>query len=180
METILKSKIYAPLGAFVLTLSFILWEYFNGGVITHHLLARQDMPGMSNWWGLLTIPLLTLLVITLINRRNKNENITVNNPKQTLRRFIAALVFGLIAGLLWEFGFANILQFYMLLPIVIAFFIPLYKPEYLLGFVLGMLFTFGGMLPILVGTVLLVICFLVYKFVQLLKHLILGKKNNLE
>ena len=36
----------------------------------------------------------------------------------------------------------------MIAIILLSFFIPLYHPEYLLGFVLGMTFTFGAILPL--------------------------------
>jgi hypothetical protein len=40
-------------------LALILWEYFNGGVATHYPGADSSNLGLSNWWGLLTIPTLT-------------------------------------------------------------------------------------------------------------------------
>lgn len=162
-----KSKII--LGALIFTSLCLLWEHLNGGVITHHLLARQDMPGISNWWGLLTLPTLTWISFSLIHKRQRQ------NPeleKTIIRRYIAAFVYGLIASILWELNLDEILPFYILLPLPIAFFIPLHRPEYLLGFVLGMLFTFGGILPILVGLVLTFLCFFLFTLVRILKSLI--------
>lgn len=170
--TIITNKLLITLGAFVLTFIFILWEYFNGGVVSHNLLAREDLPSFSNWLGLLTVPLLTWIVIVLIERRNtkktkyeieKEERVT---SVQT--RFLVALLFGVAVSLLWKFDLRHILQYFILLPVVIAFFKPIYFPEYLLGFVIGMLFTFGGVLPIMIGSVLLIVCFVVYKFIRIL------------
>lgn len=73
MKSIMNYKGQVILGAFIITSLFVLWEYSNGGVVTHHLLARPDLPGISNWWGLLTIPLLTWLTLTLIQRRHKSR-----------------------------------------------------------------------------------------------------------
>lgn len=176
METIFNKKLLIILGAFILTSIFIFLEHYNGGVITHHLLAREDLPGISNLWGLLSIPLLTWLTISLIsNRRNKIIKTEVTNlesfDNKTLRGFIVALLFGIIASLLWEFNFENILQYFILLPVLIAFFKPVYLPQYLLGFVIGMLFTFGGILPIIIGIVLLVLCFLVNKLIGAVKNI---------
>ncbi len=175
MKSIMNNKILIPLGAFILTSVFILWEYFNGGVVTHHLLAREDLPGLSNWWGLLTIPLLSWLVISIIDKRRdkkiKSESNFEDYETRILKRFLAALLFGIIASLLWEFNLENILQFYILFPILISFFKPVHIPEYLLGFVIGMLFTFGGILPIIIGIVLLILCFVINKVVQSLKNL---------
>jgi hypothetical protein len=166
MKSILNRKLSIIAGAFILASIFILWEHFNGGVITHHLLAREDLPGISNFWGLLSIPLLTWLTLSLINRRRDKiiESEPTNLEKydnKTLKGFLAALLFGIISSLLWEFDFANILQYFILAPVLLSFFKPVHSPEYLLGFVIGMLFTFGGILPIIFGTVLLVLCFLV-------------------
>ena len=181
LKSIVNSKAQVTVGAFILTSAFILWEYFNGGVVAHHLLARQDLPGISNWWGLLTIPLLSRLILTIIHRRRDKKAKSESNSKgyetEILKRFLAALVFGIIASLLWEFNLESVLQYFMLFPILIAFFKPIHLPEYLLGFVIGMLFTFGGILPILIGIVLLLLCFLVNKLIRILRNLFLSKPN---
>ena len=173
IKSILDNKILGSAGAFVLTLVFILLEHFNGGVITHHLLAREDLPGISNWWGLVTIPLLTWVVMSLINvRRDKTpEPTNLGDDTKILKHFLTALLFGIVASILWEFRLADILQYFILLPILIAFFKPVHLPEFLLGFVIGMSYTFGGILPIIVGTVLVVICFLVNKLVGAVKNI---------
>ncbi|WP_158655295.1 hypothetical protein [Flavivirga eckloniae] len=169
------------IGAFILTSVFILWEYLNGGVVTHHLLAREDLTGISNWWGLLTIPLLSWLITSLIYRRRdkkiKSKSNIEDSEIKILKGFLSALVFGIIASLLWEFNLENILQYFILLPIIISFFKPVHLPEYLLGFVIGMLFTFGGILPIIIGTVLLVLSFLVNKLIRTLKNLFISKAD---
>ncbi len=182
MKSILNNKILVVLGAFILTSMFILWEYFNGGVITHHLLAREDLPGISNWWGLLTIPLLSWLTISLIHkRRQKKIKLAPTNLENSdikiLKGFLAALLFGIAVSLLWRFDFEEILQYFILFPILIAFFKPVHLPEDLLGFVIGMLFTFGGILPIIIGTVLLVLCFLINKLTQVIKKLFSPKTD---
>ena len=163
-----KNKFKVVFGTGLLALLCILWEYYNGGVITHHLLARKDLPGISNWWGLLTLPTLAWISLSLIlERQNKNQG----TENTVIRRFLSAFLFGALASLLWEFKLDEILQYYILLPLPIALFKPVHLPEYLLGFVIGMLFTFGGILPIIIGLVLMLLCFLTYKFVRVLKSL---------
>lgn len=162
-----KNKFKVIFGVLLFTSSCILWEHLNGGVITHHLLARKDLPGISNWWGLLNIPALTWISLFLIHkRRQQNEEL----ENTIVKRVLAAFIFGLIASILWEFNFDEILPFYILLPLPIALIKPLHLPEYLLGFVLGMLFTFGGILPILVGLVLILLCYLIHKIIRFLKE----------
>lgn len=172
MKSIMNYKGQVILGAFIITSLFVLWEYSNGGVVTHHLLARPDLPGISNWWGLLTIPLLTWLTLTLIQRRHKSRksaSYSRGDENKTLKRFLSALIFGVIASLLWKLNLESILPYFILSPLLIAIFKPIHLPEYLLGFVFGMLFTFGGLLSILVGTVLLILCFLINKLIQFLR-----------
>lgn len=179
MESLVNKKFQLTAGAFILTAAFILWEYFNGGVISHHLLARKDLPGLSNWWGLMTIPFLTWLSLTIITKReSRRDKLNPNGKSFTkviLQRFFVALLFGLVASVLWTFGFSDFLKYYILSPLVIAIFRPLYFSEYLLGFVIGMLFTFGGILPIIVGIVLLILCFLVNTLIRILKNLFISK-----
>jgi len=169
LKSIFSNPIKATLGALILVFIFILKEHFSGGVITHHLLAQEDMPGLSNWWGLLTIPLLTWAVSTIINNRDSKEGGTDKNGNKVMKRFLATLVFGIVASLLWELGLENVLQYYILLPIFLALFIPVHHPESLLGFVLGMMFSFGGILPIIIGVVILTISFLIRTVVHFVK-----------
>jgi hypothetical protein len=56
-----------------------------------------------------------------------------------------------------------ILQYLILLPIVVSLFRPLHFPQYFLGFILGMAFNFGGVLTVMFGTGILLMCFIVYK-----------------
>lgn len=174
MIFIRKNKSRIILGALIFTALCLLWEHLNGGIITHHLLAREDLPGISNWWGLLTIPALTWISFTQIQKRQRQ------NPeleKTSIRRFIAAFVFGLIASILWELNLDEILPFYILLPLLLALIKPLHRPEYLLGFVLGMLFTFGGILPILAGLILTLLCFVIHKLIRFMKLLFKGRRT---
>lgn len=181
LKSIIVNKSQASLGAFIVTFLFILWEHFNGGVVTHHLLARDDMPGLSNWWGLITVPLLFWISISLIDRRvdsrANSETESEGFENKVFKRFLAAFGFGLLLSILWEFQFESILQYLILTPILVAFFRPVYLPEYLMGFVLGMLFTFGGILPVLFGIILSFLCFLVHSIVKVLRNLIAKKAN---
>ena len=176
LKSVVNNRILGSISAFLITLLFVLWEYFNGGVVSHNLLAREDMPAFSNWWGLLTVPLLFWISIYFINKRQGKEIESGSTPEEcqneVLKRFLAALAFGLLMSILWEFNFQHILQYLILLPIVIAFFKPVHLPEYLMGFVLGMLFTFGGVLPVLFGVVLSILCFVINKVIRILRNFV--------
>lgn len=82
--------------------ALLAYEHLNSGVVSHHLLQREDLPAISNWWGALVLPLLALLF-------------------------------------------------------------PLYRAECLLGFVLGMCFTFGVLIPTGLGTLVVLMSFILHK-----------------
>lgn len=182
LRSMLDNRVKVTVGAFIFVAALVSIEHFRGGVVTHYVLAREDMPGISNWWGLLTIPLLSWIVASLIKRR-KNQAAEsgqkpAENDDKVLKRFLAALAFGIVASLLWEFNLENLLQYFILFPILIAFFQPVHRPEYLLGFVLGMLHTFGGVLPIVVGLVLLTIGYVIHQLVRFLKTVIVSQSKD--
>ncbi|MCG6191295.1 hypothetical protein [Maribellus maritimus] len=107
--TFVDKKIQSTIAVFILAFICILWEYFNGGVVSHYLLARDDLPAISNWWGLLTVPLLFWLAISRIHRRRENgvnlESKSEKYDTKVLKRFLAPLAFGILISLLWEFNF---------------------------------------------------------------------------
>ncbi len=97
LKSVVNNRILRSISAFLITLLFVLWEYFNGGVVSHNLLAREDMPAFSNWWGLLTVPLLFWISIYFINRRQDKEiesgSTLEEFQNEVLKRFLAALAF---------------------------------------------------------------------------------------
>jgi len=169
LRTLLKHKFPASLvlGSFVLV--HLLWEYYNGGVTTHHLLARADLPGISNWWGLLTIPVLAWITLTRIEVRSKKSPLNIRDfSRQVIRGFLGGLIYGLFLSILWEFGMEAYMSYALLLPLGLSLVFPVYRAECLLGFVLGMTHTFGGVLPLFIGPVLLLGGLIIYKGVRFL------------
>jgi hypothetical protein len=146
-------------------LALILWEYFNGGVATHYPGADSSNLGLSNWWGLFTIPTLTWAALSLIERRSatKDEKRNTNSPIALQKAYlIGGLVFGLVAAMLWELGQQEYLPYVMLSPWILSLFLKIYLPETTLGFVLAMMYTFGAVLPIVFSIVIQTIGFLIY------------------
>ncbi|NND80052.1 MAG: hypothetical protein HKN53_09140 [Maribacter sp.] len=179
MKSLLDHRIKLPLLAFLVVGLCLALEHFTGGVVTHHLLARDDMPGVSNYWGLVSVPLLAFVVAYVIHRNRYKKTTSEEKLKQhedvVFKRFIAALAFGITISLLWELRLESVLPYLILLPLLLAFFRPVHYPECLLGFVLGMVYTFGGILPILIGTVLLIIAYLINRIIRLLKRVFVPK-----
>jgi hypothetical protein len=156
-------KLLLTLIAAALALMHILWEFFTGGVVTHYPLADDSNPGLSNWWGLITIPVLTWIMLSLVERRNSKDGASnKEQPKVNPQYFLGGLAFGLLMALLWEAGQEDILQYLILAPWLMAFFVKTYLPETTIGFVLVMVYTFGGVLPIAFSLVIQTGGFFIY------------------
>lgn len=158
-------KLTLIVGSIIPALALIVWEYFNGGVATHYPGADSGNVGLSNWWGLLTIPALTWASLTLVQRRavNKDEKQETSNSIELKKTyFLGGLAFGLVAALLWEFGQQEYLPYVMLSPWILSLFLKIYLPESTLGFVLAMMYTFGAVLPIVFSIVIQTVGFLIY------------------
>ena len=131
----------------------------------HYVGADSSNPGISNWWGLVTIPMLTWAALGLIEGRdfNKVEGRDTSNTIALQKKYFAGgLIFGVTAAVLWELGQQQYLSYVMLLPWVLSLFLRIYLPETTLGFVLAMLYTFGAVLPIVFSVVIQTIGFLIY------------------
>jgi hypothetical protein len=50
----------------------------------------------------------------------------------------------------------------LLSVLLLAFFVPVYRAECVLGFVIGMTFSFGAVIPTLVGSVLAILAAVLY------------------
>jgi len=144
----------------------LIWDYLHEGVPSHHILHREDLPEISSWWGGIAVPLLTWFLLDRITKRVDNDTTTdTNKLNKIIFGFLGALLFGIILSFLFIIG-SNIPGYMMIGAILASFLIPLYKAEFLLGFIIGMTYTFGGILPIAIGILLTVIFTITYKFVR--------------
>ena len=150
--------------------SLLAWYYFNGGVPSHHILAREDLPEISNWWGAILLPILTWMVLFRIQRR---ENLPKANTKSFLQipqkiwlSFMGALLLGISLSVFFTLGNEGMSGYLMLSVFLISLFFPVYRAECLFGFVIGMTFTFGAILPTGIGSILAVIGFLIYNLIR--------------
>lgn len=146
----------------------LIWEHLHGGVESHYLLHNPDLPSISNWWGLLNIPLVTWISLWLIQKRfeKEEESSIPGMTRQVVIGFSAALLFGISMSLLFVFGQENAMLWMMLGAIVLSFFLPLYLPEYFLGFILSMVVTFGATIPLILATILLIIFVIAYVLIR--------------
>lgn len=137
-------------------LSLLAWQHFNGGVPGHSFLARDDMPVISNWWGVLAVPLITTLLTGRIQARLKLIGTDHSASDAALRAmslaFGGALLYGAVMALMFASDRSEVTSLlFQALPVV-GFILPVYRAEYVLGFVLGLTYTFGPVLPLVIAT----------------------------
>lgn len=128
----------------------LAWQHFKGGVPSHSFMARDDMPSISNWWGVVTLPLLTWFALGNVAARLAAGRVT---ERAAIGGALGALLFGLVLAVSYEIGFNVIPGMQVRILPLIALLLPIYRAEYLLGFVLALAYTFGGVLPIILGSV---------------------------
>jgi hypothetical protein len=177
--TFFKKRIYCTILVTVFIWALLLWDYFHGGVPSHHLLQNKDLPSFSNWWGGILLLLLTWFLLYRAQVRIEKESTSSGVPNSFVAYFVGALLFGMVLSVFFTLGNQEV-PFYMLIGLlVLGFFLPLYRAECLLGFVIGMTFTFGGVLPILIGTILVLICSVLYLALRPMALFVFSKINNL-
>ena len=151
----------------------ILWDHFHGGIPTHYLLHNKSMPGIPNWLGGIVLPFFTYFLLYRVNKRYQRDLVT-GIWKSIIIRFALGLMFAIGISV----SFMNeipITDYLMLSLFVLALFFPLYRSEYLLGWVLGASFTFGAIIPIGFGSLLCFVFYLLFKIGQWLLKLLKGK-----
>lgn len=162
----LKLRILFTLTITLALATLLLCQYFNEGIPNHHFLARTDMPRVSNAWGLLTIPFFTWFMLYRVDKRVFKNTTELAFPRAVFIAFVASLVFGIILGISIQAGVKEFSGNVPIMLCVLALLFPTYRAEYFLGFVLGLTYFVGGVLPIVVGAVFLLLSALVYLFVR--------------
>ena len=113
------------------------------------------------------LPFFTWFLLYRIHKRMNGYN-----TKETLTkvgwRFLAGLLFAVTISICFVNGI-QIVDYIMGTILLLAFVFPLYKSEYVLGWVLGSSYTFGAVLPMGFGSILCLLFFLVYALVQWVK-----------
>ena len=181
-----KVKIKAVITGIVTVsiLGLLFWEHFHGGVVRHHILHQQNLPTISNWWSGLLLPILTWLLLSGIERRlgkqSTQKKQTNNLQTKVLSLFITGLVFGILIAISFTNGYDLFLDNVLYIILVLSLLIPIYYSEFILGFILGMTYTFGAILPTAFILILAGIGILTYKFIRpIIAKLIMKFANNL-
>ena len=136
----------------VFVAALLTHEHFNGGVRSHHLLDRRDLPSISNWFGLVVLPLLGWVVD--VRLRNRITSVTRSgSPIGIGIGLVCALLYGAALATSFVVGASGMTSGLFFGLFLLAAVLPIYRAEYIFGFVVGMVFTFGAVLPVLVALV---------------------------
>ena len=174
----LQTRLTLTACAFVAELLHLGWEYTHGGVLSHHLLANPELPAVSNWWGLLVLPLLVWYLVARIQHRG--ATLVQAGSRERFRtlaqlRCAAALLWGAALSLAFMLGHPAV-SFIFFGAFVAALFLHVYRAEYVLGFALGLTFTFGAVLPVLIASVIALYSFLAHLVVGAALRLARGNR----
>jgi hypothetical protein len=150
--------------------SLLVWQHFHGGVPSHYILNRADLPSISNWWGGFLLPLLTWFLLLRIHKRIlKNSDEESESAKYLINiliGFVGALLFGVMISVAFVNGYEDATSYMVLALFPLALLLPIFRAEYLLGFALGMTYTFGAVLPTGFGLLLMIIFAGLYYFIR--------------
>lgn len=163
-------KIFITSIILILIFALLFWEYFHGGVPSHHILQQKDLPEISNWWGAMLLPALTWILLGRIEKRlNKQDTLNqqIINP---FFKIIGLFLLGLTLGISIVVSFTN--NYYYFLDnvpyvfLVFSLVFPLHYSEFILGFIIGMTYTFGVLLPTIFILIIVALGFLIYRFIR--------------
>lgn len=147
-----RFPVLLPLAALAFATAHLVFEHFTGGVQSHHLLNRPNLPAISNWLGLVTLPLLGV-ALGLRVRTHPSSAHWAGMPLPVITALAGAFLYGAVLATSFELGASSITSVAFIGLFLCALALPVYRVEYVMGFVIGMTITFGGVLPVLVGSV---------------------------
>ena len=123
----LRTKLILTAAATLLMSIMLLLEYLRGGINSYHPLGNKDLPMISNWLGLLTIPLFSWLSLSNLQMRNKGEN-NKQKPisKSQFYGFIGGVLFGIITTIFF-YAKLGLNSHLLIASFVLALFLPIYR-----------------------------------------------------
>ena len=142
-----------PSAALVFVIACLTLEHLNGGVQSHHLLNNPDLPAISNWFGLVTLPILAALFAQRVTQQVKQRPLFIV--------FGSAVLYGALMAITFTYDASDITGALFIGLIALSIVLPVFRVEYIFGFVVGMSYTFGGVLPLIVASVLGFVSFVV-------------------
>ena len=150
----------------LLELAHLTWEHANGGVVSHHILHRSDMPAISNWWGVLLLPALTWFLTGRIQKRLDLDSAVKGATTTLAVGFVGSLLLGILLAVSFTNHFESIALYLFQGMLLLAVLLPVYRAECVLGFVLGMAFTFGAVLPTIAGFIVAAVSAVIHRSIR--------------
>ncbi len=170
----IKWRVYLTALILILELVHLAWEYFKGGVPSHHLLNNPDLPAISNWWGALLLPAITWFLSGRIQKRLSLQSAPkgfLAISSAVIAGFVGALLFGIFLSWSFSFGYDTLSSYLFFGMLLLALILPVYRGEYILGFILGMTFTFGAVLPTIISFIIAILSMVIHLYIYpLFKH----------
>lgn len=178
MKLTLRLRIVITAIITLLIWGHLAWDHFHGGIPTHYLLHNADLPGIPNWWGGIVLPFFTWFLLYRIHKRVDGGEMAAASEslKKVILRFLAAAVISILIAVCFMNGI-DVIDFIMGTVFILAFIFPLYKSEFLLGWVLGSTFTFGAIIPIGFGSLFALVFFVFYKIARAILGLFRSKSE---
>jgi hypothetical protein len=161
-------RLYGTALALLAEGAHLSWEHFHGGILRHHLLHRADLPAISNGWGLLLLPALAWFLLGRIQARSRvlTEGRANWLPKSVVAGFTGALLFGIALSTCFTHNLPTLTEYLFQGLLLLALLLPVYRAECVLGFVLGMAFVFGVVLPTAVATLIAAFSALIHRVIR--------------
>lgn len=152
---------------FTAIISFAIWllltfEYFNGGIPSHHLLNRSDLPAISNAWGAIILPVVSWFLIGLVLKDVDSPSAGKPSARVAALGFVAAIIYGALLSFTFVNGIEALSRILFPGVLVLALFLKLYRAEFILGFIISMTLVFGAILPTIFGFVTAFAAFIIY------------------
>lgn len=137
-------------------LGLLVWQYTHDGVPGHRFLMRKDMPYFSNWWGAFVLPtlawFLTGRLAARLQRIGDGAEAVPAAFRAALLAFGGALLYGALLAFAFETDHTEVSStLFQSLP-VLALLLPVFRAEYVLGYILGLTLTFGAVLPTIIAS----------------------------
>ncbi|MBQ5945910.1 hypothetical protein [Massilia sp. ST3] len=116
-------------------------QYLTDGVSVHYPFGEEELPALSNWWGLILLPAVTWLALGRVRPGYEGEAL--------LKDFVGALLFGGALGFFYEHGRPDLSDFLGEGLVFLMLSYPIYRAGCVLGFVFGASYAFGPVVPVL-------------------------------
>ncbi|MAD77441.1 MAG: hypothetical protein CML20_22170 [Rheinheimera sp.] len=143
--------LWLPLAALLLAGIHLTYEQLSGGVQSHHLLNDATLPAISNWFELLTLPLLAAALGWYCQKQPAHLARWARVPRSILPGLFGAASYGAVLAISFSAGMLTLTSIIFFSLLLVALLFPVYRLQYICGFVMAMTFTFGGILPLLIA-----------------------------